>query len=48
MGMSLHRGSDKYCSLFGYFEPYVLKIGVPYIESNIYIGLTRAAKKLKS
>jgi hypothetical protein len=48
MGMSLHRDSDKYCSVFGYFESYKFKIGFPYIQSNIYIGLTHAAKKLKS
>jgi hypothetical protein len=48
MGMCLHRDSDKYCSLFGYFESYELKIGFPYIEFDIYIGLTHVAKKLTS
>jgi hypothetical protein len=48
MGMSLHRDIDKYWSFLGYFKSCELKIGFPYIESDIYIGLTHAAKKLKS
>jgi len=48
MWMRLYWDSDKYWSFFGYFESYELKIGFPYTETDIRIGLTHAVKKLKS